>query len=257
VAISIGPINVHWYGLMYVFGFFAGWLGMRWRSRKPGCPIKPSEVEDLVFYVALGVFAGGRIGYMLLYNLDGLFSNPLSLFYVWQGGMAFHGGLIGVLVAMGIFAWRRGYHYFTITDLIAPWVPPGLFFGRLGNFINGELWGKPTSPDAFWSVIVDGQAVHPNQLYEAFLEGVVLFVVLLLYSARPRPRMAVSGLFLLLYGVFRVAIEFVRVPDQGVYLAWGWLTRGQVYSLPMIVAGIVLLVLAYRRREFSEPVTAA
>jgi phosphatidylglycerol:prolipoprotein diacylglycerol transferase len=229
---------------MYVLGFIAAWLGLRWRSRKPGSPVAPSEAEDLVFYGAVGVFVGGRIGYMLLYNLDGLFANPLSLLYVWQGGMSFHGGLLGVLLAMGLYAWRKGLSYFTVTDQIAPWIPPGLFFGRMGNFINGELWGRVT--DVPWAIVYQGEPRHPSQLYEAALEGVILFVVLLLFSARPRPRMSVSGLFLLLYGLFRIGIEFIRVPDGGIYLAWGWLTRGQVYSAPMVIAGIVLIVIAYR-----------
>jgi phosphatidylglycerol---prolipoprotein diacylglyceryl transferase len=244
VAFSIWRVQVHWYGLMYVLGFIAAWLGLRWRSRKPGSPVAPSEVEDLVFYGAVGVFVGGRIGYMLLYDLDGLIGNPLSLLYVWQGGMSFHGGLLGVLLAMGLYAWRKRLSYFTVTDQIAPWIPPGLCFGRLGNFINGELWGRVT--DVPWAIIYQGEPRHPSQLYEAALEGILLFIVLLLFSARPRPRMAVSGLFLLLYGLFRIAIEFIRVPDGGIYLAWGWLTRGQVYSAPMVIAGIVLIVLAYR-----------
>jgi phosphatidylglycerol:prolipoprotein diacylglycerol transferase len=200
-----------------------------------------------VFYGAVGVFAGGRIGYMLLYNLAGLLDNPISLFFVWEGGMSFHGGLLGVVIAMWFYARKRKLAYFSLTDQIAPWAPTGLFFGRIGNFINGELWGKPT--DVPWAIVFQGEAVHPNQLYEAALEGIVMFVVLIWFSASPRPRMAVSGLFLLLYGVFRVAIEFVRVPDSGEYLAWGWLTYGQIYSTPMVLAGVVLLVLAYRRPQ--------
>jgi phosphatidylglycerol:prolipoprotein diacylglycerol transferase len=250
VAFSLGRLQVHWYGLMYVLGAIAGWLGLRWRAQKPASPIEPSEAEDLVFYVALGVFVGGRIGYMLLYDLAGLVENPLSLFFVWEGGMSFHGGLIGVLLAMGFFARRRGHAYFTITDLIAPWVAPGIFFVRVGNFINAELWGKPT--DVPWAVVYQGQALHPSQLYEATLEGLVIFVVLVLYSAKAPPRMAVSGMFLLLYGVFRFSIEFIRVPDEGIYIAWDWLTLGQIYTAPMIVAGIALLALAYRRGQVDR-----
>jgi phosphatidylglycerol:prolipoprotein diacylglycerol transferase len=257
VAFTIGPLRVHWYGIMYVLGFIAGWLGLRWRARRPGCPVSPAEVEDIVFFSALGVFVGGRIGYvlfyMVFYDLDGLLANPLSVFYIQQGGMSFHGGLIGVLVAMALYARRRGHAFFTIMDQVAPWIPPGLFFGRIGNFVNGELWGGPT--DVPWAIVYQGVPRHPSQLYEALLEGVVLFVTLLWFSSRPRPRMAVSGLFLLLYGVFRIAIEFVRIPDSvdGVpqYLAWGWLTRGQVYSAPMVVIGIVLLALAYRQPRFD------
>jgi phosphatidylglycerol:prolipoprotein diacylglycerol transferase len=230
---------------MYVLAFITAWFGLRWRANRPGSPISPAEIEDLVFYGAVGVFAGGRIGYMLFYNLAGLVDNPISLFFVWEGGMSFHGGLLGVLIAMGFYARRRQLPYFSVTDEVVPWIPPGLFFGRIGNFINGELWGHPT--DVPWAIVYQGVAVHPSQLYEAALEGVVMFVVLFLYSARPRPRMALSGAFLLLYGVFRWLIEFIRVPDGGEYLAWGWLTYGQVYSTPMIVAGLLLLVFAYRR----------
>ena len=205
--------------------------------------------------MAFGVIAGGRIGYMLFYNLDGLLANPLSLFAIWQGGMSFHGGLIGVIVAMWLFARKVHRPFFAVADFAAPWIAPGLGFGRIGNFINGELWGVETSPDAPWAVIVNGVARHPSQLYEAFLEGLVLFVVLFLYARRPRPLMAVSGLFLLLYGVFRFAVEFVRLPDDGIYIAFGWLTRGQLLSAPMIVLGIVFLVLAYRRNRFVTPRT--
>jgi phosphatidylglycerol:prolipoprotein diacylglycerol transferase len=232
---------------MYVLGFFAAWWGMRQRAKRPGSPVEPRQVEDIVSYIAVGVFVGGRVGYMLLYDLAGLVEDPLSLIYVWRGGMAFHGGLIGVLIAITIYARRHGLTFFTVTDFIAPWVAPGLGFGRIGNFINNELWGAPTSPGAPWAVVVDGVPRHPSQLYEAFLEGLVLFLVLYVFSLKPRPRMAVSGLFLLLYGVFRIAVEFIRLPDDGVYFALGWITKGQVFSAPMVVAGIVLIALAYRR----------
>ena len=241
---------MHWYGLMYVLGFIAGWLGARARARsRPDSPVTAARVEDLTFYVAIGVFVGGRVGYMLLYDLPRLLDDPLSLLYVWRGGMSFHGALIGVLLAMAVFAKRNDQTFFAITDFLAPWVPPGLGFGRIGNFINGELWGRETSAEAPWSVVVDGVARHPTQLYEAFLEGIVLFVVLLLYSAKPRPRMAASGLFLLLYGVFRFGVEFLRLPDAHIgYVAFGWVTRGQVLTVPMILIGAALLMLAYRRR---------
>ena len=249
IAFSIGPLSVHWYGLMYVLGFFVAWFGMRARARQTWSPITPRAAEDLIFYIALGVFVGGRVGYMLFYNFGGLIQNPLSLFFVWQGGMSFHGGLIGVLTALAIYGRRHGLAYFAISDFIAVWVPPGLAFGRIGNFINGELWGRVTSPDAPWAVIVDGVPRHASQLYEAALEGLVLFVVLFWFSARPRPRMAISGLFLSLYGIFRIAIEFIRLPDDGKYFAFGWLTKGQLLSTPMVIAGLTLLVLAYRRNE--------
>jgi phosphatidylglycerol:prolipoprotein diacylglycerol transferase len=245
VAFHVGRLTVHWYGLMYVLGFVVAWLGMRSRARRPGSPLEPREIEDLIFYGALGVFIGGRVGYMLFYNLSGFLADPVSLIYINRGGMSFHGGLIGVLLAVAIFARRRGHPFFLVTDVIAPWMPPGLGFGRLGNFINGELWGKVT--DVPWAIVYDGQPRHPSQLYEALLEGLVLFVVLVLFSRKPRPRMALSGLFLLLYGTFRIAVEFIRVPDNGQYFAWGWLTRGQLYSAPMVLIGLILIVLAYRR----------
>jgi phosphatidylglycerol:prolipoprotein diacylglycerol transferase len=242
-------VAVHWYGLMYLGGFALGWIGARARSKLPGSPVARAQVDDLVFFIALGVFIGGRVGYMLIYNLSGLIENPLSLLFVWEGGMSFHGGLVGVLIAIGLFARRIGRPFFVVTDFLAPWAPIGLGLGRIGNFINGELWGKPTRPDAPWAVLVDGEARHASQLYEAFLEGLVLFVVLWVFSARPRPTMAVSGLFLTLYGAFRIAVEFIRLPDDPPgYLAFGWLTLGQVLSAPMLAAGVVLLVLAYRRQ---------
>lgn len=234
---------------MYLVGFVLGWLGVRYRAKQPGSPVELARSEDLVFYVALGVFIGGRLGSMLFYDLSRLIAEPLSLFRVWEGGMSFHGGLIGVLIAMALFARRIGQPFFAVADFVAPWVPIGLGLGRIGNFINGELWGRATSPDAPWAVIVDGIPRHPSQLYEAFLEGVVLFVVLYLYSAKPRPSMAVSGLFLLLYGVFRIAVEFIRLPDEHIgYLALGWLTLGHVLSAPMVLIGAALLWMALRRQ---------
>ena len=240
---------MRWYGLMYLVGFVLGWLGVRYRAKQSGSPVELARCEDLVFYVALGVFIGGRLGSMLFYDLSRLIAEPLSLFRVWEGGMSFHGGLIGVLIAMALFARRIGQPFFAVADFAAPWVPIGLGLGRIGNFINGELWGKATSSDAPWAVIVDGIPRHPSQLYEAFLEGVVLFVVLFLYSAKPRPSMAVSGLFLLLYGVFRIAVEFIRLPDEHIgYLALGWLTLGHVLSAPMVLVGAALLWMALRRQ---------
>lgn len=248
VAFELGPLQVHWYGLMYLLGFAAGWLGARARASRPFSPVSPAQVDDLVFFAALGVIVGGRLGYMLFYNLEVFLANPLTVFAVWDGGMSFHGGLLGVAAAMWLFKRKVRQPFFAVTDFLAPWVPPGLGFGRIGNFINGELWGARTDPEAPWAVIVNGVARHPSQLYEAFLEGVVLFAVLWVYSARPRPLMAVSGLFLLLYGVFRFAVELVRLPDPGIgYLAFGWVTMGQLLSLPMIVFGAVLVILAYRR----------
>ena len=250
VAVSLGPVAIHWYGLMYLIGFVGGWwLGVV-RARRPESGWQTSEIGDLLFYVALGVILGGRVGYILFYNFGLFLDDPLMLLRVWQGGMSFHGGLLGVLLAMWLYGRKTGRSFFQVTDFMAPFVPIGLGAGRIGNFINGELWGAPT--DLPWGMVfpfVDDQPRHPSMLYEALLEGLVLFVVLWLYSSKPRPTRAVSGMFLLGYGVFRFGVEFVREPDAHIgYLAMQWLTMGHLLSAPMIVFGVLLLALAYRRR---------
>jgi len=252
VAVSLGPLKVHWYGLMYLLAFVLAYVLSRVRARDAASPVKPAQVDDLIFYAALGVIAGGRVGYMIFYAPGTLVTDPLSLFKIWDGGMSFHGGLIGVLVAMAYHARTVGRRFFEISDFLAPMAPLGLGAGRIGNFINGELWGKATdSPLGF--MLKNGEVRHASQLYEAFLEGLVLFVALWWFSAKPRPTMAVSGLFLLLYGVFRFAVEFVREPDkQYDYLALGWVTMGQVLSTPMILIGVFLIVLAYRTQGGAE-----
>jgi phosphatidylglycerol:prolipoprotein diacylglycerol transferase len=251
VAISAGPFQVHWYGLMYLVGFLGAWWLGKLRTRRPGTSWKAVEIGDVIFYAALGVVLGGRIGYTLVYNFPGFIADPLVLFRIWQGGMSFHGGLVGVLIAMWLYGRRTGRTFFQVTDYIAPLVPVGLGAGRIGNFINGELWGRPT--DLPWGMVfpfVDPLPRHPSMLYEALLEGLVLFVILWVYSRRPRPTMAVSGLFLLCYGVFRFLVEFVRQPDAQIgYLAFDWLTMGHVLSLPMIVLGAAFLIYAYRRTD--------
>jgi phosphatidylglycerol:prolipoprotein diacylglycerol transferase len=245
VALSLGPLQVHWYGLMYLFGFAGAWWLGRVRAKQSGWTV--SQVEDLLFYGALGVILGGRIGYALFYDLANNIDNPLNILKVWQGGMSFHGGLLGVLIAFWLFARKTQKTYFEVSDFIAPMVPIGLFFGRLGNFINGELWGKVT--DVPWAMVFPNAgnlARHPSQLYEATLEGFVLFIILWVYSNKKRPAGMVSGLFLIGYGVFRFLIEFVRIPDgQLGYLALNWLTMGQILSLPMIVLGVVIMWRAY------------
>jgi phosphatidylglycerol:prolipoprotein diacylglycerol transferase len=250
VALSLGPLQVRWYGLMYLIGFLAAWWLARRRAARSGSTWTPTEVDDLIFYCALGVILGGRLGWMLFYGTERIFSDPLSLLRIWEGGMSFHGGLAGVLIALAMFASRRGKRIADVFDFTAPLPAIGFGAGRIGNFINGELWGKPT--DVPWAVVVDGVALHASQLYEALLEGLVLFVILWWFTSNPRPRLAPSGLFLLCYGVFRFAIEFVRVPDANRgYLLFDWVTMGQILSLPMIIAGAWLLVVAYRRREPS------
>jgi len=250
VALAIGPVKLHWYGLMYVLGFIAGWWLARRRASLPGSTWKPADVDDLIFFAAVGVIAGGRLGWMLFYGLDNLRADPLAFLRVWEGGMSFHGGLIGVMLAVAWFAHRRGRSAADVFDFTAPLPAVGLCAGRIGNFINGELWGKPT--ELPWGMLVDGRVLHPSQLYEAALEGVVLFAVIWWFTSRPRPRLAPSGLFLTLYAVFRMAVEFVRVPDADIgYLAFGWLTMGQVLSLPVLVTGLAMLTWAYTRRKHS------
>jgi phosphatidylglycerol:prolipoprotein diacylglycerol transferase len=251
VIFSIGIIKVRWYGLMYVVGFVLGWWLARKRAAAGTSPLGPSQVDDLVFYAMIGVIVGGRLGYCLVYGWDNLISDPLYLFKITEGGMSFHGGMVGVLAALWLYSRKLGTRFFDITDFMAPLVPPGLGFGRIGNFINSELWGKAT--DVPWGFNVNGVGRHPSQLYEALLEGLVLFVILWTFSARKRPYMAVSGLFLLCYGLFRFFIEFFRMPDANLgYLAFGWVTMGQILSLPMILLGAALLAIAYRRRSAEE-----
>lgn len=258
VIFSIGPISVRWYGLMYVIGFILGWLLARKRAVRSFAPVKPEQVDDLVFYAMLGVIIGGRVGYCLVYGWGEMARDPLYVFKIWKGGMSFHGGLVGVLVAMWLFGRTLGKTMWQITDFMAPFCPLGLGFGRIGNFINSELWGKPT--DVPWGFKVGGEVLHPSQLYEALLEGFVLFAILWWFSARKRPYMAVSAMFLLWYGIFRFFIEFYRVPDVQMsenagYLAFGWVTTGQVLSTPMIIAGVTMLIMAYRRRPNREGVS--
>jgi phosphatidylglycerol---prolipoprotein diacylglyceryl transferase len=250
IAFEIGPIKVHWYGIMYLIGFAAAWWLARVRAARFGSTWKAADVDDFVFYAMLGVILGGRIGYVLFYGLSFWSKDPWYPLKIWEGGMSFHGGLLGVLVAIALYAVRRGRHIGDVFDFAAPLPGIGLFAGRIGNFINGELWGKPTTVP--WGFNVNGEVRHASQLYEAALEGLLLFAVLWWFTSKPRPRLAPSGLFLLIYGVSRFLVEFVRVPDEHLgYLAGGWFTMGQLLSLPMIVVGIVLLAVAYRWRAPS------
>lgn len=251
VLISIGFVKIRWYGLMYVAGFLAAWLLARRRARAPWSTVSVAQVDDLIFYGMLGVIVGGRLGYVFFYGLHQLQHDPLYVFKITEGGMSFHGGLAGVIAAMWLYGRKIGRRIFEMTDFVAPLVPIGLGFGRIGNFINGELWGKPT--DLPWGFKVGEQVLHATQLYEALLEGLALFLILWLFSARSRPYMAVSGMFLLGYGAFRFLVEFYRVPDAHLgYLAFGWVTMGQILTIPMIVFGVLMLVLAYRNHSSRE-----
>ena len=266
IAISLGPLQVHWYGIMYLLAFgLAWWLGQR-RRAAGRLPVTHDQFSDLCFYLMLGVILGGRIGYMLFYDTAELIAHPLSLIRIWEGGMSFHGGLLGVLAAGLIWTRKHQLAFFDAIDFVAPLVPIGLGLGRLGNFIGGELWGRHT--DAAWGMIfpraldalgkgrdelqqlylagqLNGEARHPSQLYEFALEGVVLFAILWWYSRKPRPRYAVSGLFALLYGIFRFSVEFVREPDAQLgFLALDWVTMGQILSIPLILVGLLLLWLS-------------
>ena len=274
------PHGIHWYGVMYLLAFGAAWFIGRSRVRAGRLPgVDENAFGDLLFYGMLGVVLGGRIGYVLFYGFDSFLANPLVLLKINEGGMSFHGGLIGVMLAAAWWTRRHKLHYFDVMDFVAPIIPSGLGFGRLGNYIGGELWGKPTGGG--WGVVfpdslpaeyarlpmeqlralhetgaLDRFARHPSQLYQMVLEGVVMMAVLLVYSRKPRPRYAVSGLFALLYGSFRFLVEFVREPDAHIgYLAFGWLTMGQLLSLPLVAVGLFLLWLSHRSPTL-QPVVA-
>ncbi len=258
VAISLGPVAIHWYGLMYLVGFVAAWLLLKYRARKPGSGWTAEELGDLVFYCAIGVIIGGRLGYLFFYNFDHFLSDPLSLLRIWEGGMSFHGGFLGVAAMIGLFAWKTDRTFFQVADVVAPVSAIGLGAGRIGNFINGELWGRTT--DVPWGMVFPGggpEPRHPSQLYQFLLEGVVLFLAVWFFSRKPRPAMAVSGLFLLVYGVGRFIVEFFRQPDSHLnFVAFEWMTRGQQLSIPMILIGAGMVWWAYRRGAAGKPATA-
>lgn len=271
VAIHLGPIGVHWYGLMYLAAFVLFLILGRVRARQGGA-LTVAELDDMLFYGVLGVIIGGRLGYIVFYKLSFYLQHPLDMFKVWEGGMSFHGGLIGVLVAMALFARNTKKHFFTVADFVAPLVPLGLLTGRFGNFINGELWGRVTAPDAPWAMIFpqartedlkyiadhpewrnvfdqfSGLPRHPSQLYQMALEGLALFLILWLFTRRPRPMGAASALFLIFYGTFRFIGEFARQPDDFLGLLSFGLSMGQWLSLPMVIIGFFMLHWAYRKR---------
>jgi phosphatidylglycerol:prolipoprotein diacylglycerol transferase len=249
VAIHLGPLAVRWYGLMYLVGFALVWAVGRYAIKtRPHAVWTAKDLEDALFYGILGTIIGGRLGYVLFYKFGEYLLEPWRIFFVWEGGMSFHGGFLGVIIALWWYAHSHRQSWLAITDFIAPLVPLGLGAGRLGNFINAELWGRAASVP--WAMVfpnVDRVPRHPSQLYEFALEGVALFVVLWWYSAKPRPRGAVSACFLIGYGVFRFAVEFTREPDNFLGLLALNLSMGQWLSLPMIFAGIALFIWARRR----------
>lgn len=246
-----GPLAIRWYGLMYLIGFVLIWFLAKTRIKPSAIITSTNEFADLLFYAAIGVVLGGRLGYMLFYNFTNFISSPLSAFKIWEGGMSFHGGLIGVSLMMWYWAHKQHKPLCAVFDFIVPLVPIGLAAGRIGNFINGELCGKVTNVP--WAIVypyIDSQPRHPSQIYEFLLEGVALFLILWIYSRRPRPRMATSALFLIGYGCARILCEFFRQPDPSIgYLAFGWLTLGQILSLPMVIAGVVMWKIAQRNYE--------
>ncbi|MCB1907803.1 MAG: prolipoprotein diacylglyceryl transferase [Rhodocyclaceae bacterium] len=249
VAISLGPLSVRWYGLMYLaaFGLFV-LLGRRHAKRRPELGWDARQIDDLLFYGVLGVVIGGRLGEVLFYQPGYYFSHPAEILAIWKGGMSFHGGFLGVLAAMALYGHNSGRGFWQVTDFIAPLVPTGLAAGRIGNFINGELWGRPADPGLPWAMVfpqVDGIARHPSQIYQALGEGLLLFVLLWFYAASPRPLRAVSAMFLIGYGVLRFAAEFFRNPDPGIFSGLGLsLTTAQWLCVPMVLVGLILLAAA-------------
>lgn len=254
IAFHVGPLSVYWYGLMYVVAIMGAWGLATLRAQQPNSGWTANQVSDLIFYCALGVIIGGRIGYMLFYNFANFIQHPWILLQIWKGGMSFHGGLLGVVCAMGLYAYQNKRTFFAVSDFIAPLVPFGLGAGRIGNFINGELWGRVTTVP--WAMVFPNGGPlprHPSMLYEFLLEGVVLFFILWFYSAKPKPPGAVSGMFALCYGIFRFVVEFFRQPDVQIgFVAFGWLSEGQLLSIPLILVGILMLWNAYRKNSTKQ-----
>jgi phosphatidylglycerol---prolipoprotein diacylglyceryl transferase len=254
IAFHLGSIKVHWYGIMYLVSFICGWMLLKYKVKKLKIGWHKEQVGDLIFFIAMGVILGGRLGYMLFYDFPNFIHSPWIIVKIWEGGMSFHGGLIGVLLAVLLWAKKNSQSFFLVTDLIAPIVPIGLAAGRIGNFIQGELWGKITTMP--WGMVYSHAGLmprHPSEIYEFFCEGVLLFLILNFFARKPRPKMAVSGLFLIGYGAFRILCEFFRQPDpQYGYFAFGWLTMGQILSVPMVFLGVVLITLAYRHKKHNK-----
>lgn len=254
VFLHLGPFKIHWYGMMYVFAFIFAWFLANWQAKRSHGLWNKEQISDLIFYAAIGVIAGGRLGYIFFYDFSRYLHNPLEIFAIWQGGMSFHGGFIGVMLSFIYFGKKYHKSFAEISDFVAPLVPIGLGFGRLGNFINGELWGRVTTMP--WGMLfpqVDDIPRHPSQLYELFFEGIVLFIIVFTFSLKPRPKFAVSSVFLLGYGILRFFIEFFREPDiQLGFVATDWMTMGQVLSIPMVIAGTLGLIYSYKHKIPTE-----
>lgn len=255
LGVSLGPISLKWYGLMYLLGLLAAWwLGNRKARATEGWT--EDHVADVIFYAFLGIVLGGRIGYVLFYQFDRFLDDPVYLFNITGGGMSFHGGFIGVLVAFFYFGHKTNKSFFEISDFFAPFVPIGLGLGRIGNFINAELWGRVTDASVPWAMRFptdpDYLLRHPSQLYQVFIEGILLLALLLWFSAKPRPRMAVSALFFIGYGVGRIVVEFFRQPDAHLGLLWFKLSMGQLLSIPMVIIGVTMLYWSYNGPKKSS-----
>ncbi|MGY8903653.1 MAG: prolipoprotein diacylglyceryl transferase [Burkholderiales bacterium] len=271
VALQLGPLAIHWYGLSYLMAFgLCMWAGLRrihhapYATSAPPRPWTRLDIEDILFFIIVGVVAGGRVGYCLFYKPLYYLSHPLEVFFVWQGGMSFHGGLIGVIIAMVWFGRSRGRGFWQVADFVAPCVPPGLASGRVGNFINGELWGRLAPPDLPWGMVFPGSGTlmprHPSQVYQFLLEGVLFFFLLWFYAKKPRKTGQVAAVFLILYGVFRFSAEYFREPDAHLgYLAFGW-TLGQWLCVPMLIGGAAIWWLAHKGRlpgAMAQPSSAS
>lgn len=255
VALELGPLKVRWYGITYLIAFGTAWWLARRRAALPGSSWKAIDVDDFLFFAMLGVIFGGRIGYVLFYGMGLWLDDPFYPLRVWEGGMSFHGGLIGVLISLAVFAVRRGRAIGDVFDFAAALPGLGICAVRIGNFINGELWGRPG--DAPWVMWVEGAARHPTQLYEAMLEGVLVAIVTWWYTTKPRPQWAPSAIFLIMYAFGRLTVEFWRLPDAHIgYLYGGWLTMGHVLTLPMAIGGFALLAIAYARARPSGNLSA-
>lgn len=259
IAISLGPLHVHWYGLMYLLAFIQFIALGRIRIRQPHIAAagwKKEDLDDMLFYGVLGVILGGRLGEVLFYSPVYYFSHPLEIFAIWKGGMSFHGGFLGVLIAMYFWGKKAGRNLMSVTDFIIPMVPLGYAAGRIGNFINAELPGRLADPSLPWAMIwpnVDNLPRHPSPIYQALVDGVLLFLIIWLYARKPRPAMAVSGMFSLLYGCARFFTEYFRTPDYEVSFGGITISAGQMLSLPMVALGITLLVIAYKKGNVKAP----